>query len=56
MHFWKTGLLSIAIAASLSAGDFKPAVVFDLGGKFEKSFNEGVYNGLEKFKKDTGIN
>ncbi len=56
MHFWKTGLLSIAIAASLSAGDFKPAVVFDLGGKFDKSFNEGVYNGLEKFKKDTGIN
>ena len=56
MHFWKTGLLSITIAASLSAGDFKPAVVFDLGGKFDKSFNEGVYNGLEKFKKDTGIN
>ena len=41
---------------TLSAGDFKPAVVFDLGGKFDKSFNEGVFNGLEKFKKETGIN
>jgi len=43
-------------ATTLTAGDFKPAVVFDLGGKFDKSFNEGVYNGVEKFKKDTGIN
>lgn len=56
MNFWKIGLLSVIAAASLSAGGFKPAVVFDLGGKFDKSFNEGVYNGLEKFKKETGIN
>ncbi len=33
----------------------KPAVVYDLGGKFDKSFNEGVYAGAEKFKKDTGV-
>src|SRR3546814_18815008 len=26
-----------------------------MGGKFDKSFNEGVYNGVEKFKADTGI-
>ena len=25
------------------------------GGKFDKSFNEGVFNGAQKFKKDTGI-
>ena len=37
------------------ADDIKPAVVFDMGGKFDKSFNEGVYNGVEKFKKETGI-
>ncbi len=34
--------------------NFSPAVVFDLGGKFDKSFNEGVYNGIEKFKAETG--
>lgn len=45
----------VALSCTANAGDFKPAVVFDLGGKFDKSFNEGVYNGLEKFKKDTGI-
>ena len=34
---------------------FKPAVVFDMGGKFDKSFNEGIWNGTEKFRKETGI-
>ncbi len=37
------------------AAEIKPAIIYDLGGKFDKSFNEGVYNGAEKFKKDTGI-
>ena len=36
-----------------AAADIKPAVVFDIGGKFDKSFNEGVYNGAEKFKTET---
>ncbi|RED50870.1 BMP family lipoprotein [Aestuariispira insulae] len=40
--------------ASAQAGDFKPAVVFDMGGKFDKSFNEGVYNGVERFKSEAG--
>ena len=40
--------------AGAQAADFKPAVVFDMGGKFDKSFNEGVYNGVEKFKAETG--
>ena len=34
---------------------FKPAVVFDMGGKFDKSFNEGIWNGTEKFRQETGI-
>ena len=49
---------AFVVAASLSvaqAADDKPAVVFDMGGKFDKSFNEGVYNGIEKFRKETGI-
>ena len=37
------------------AGEIKPAVLFDMGGKFDKSFNEGVFNGVEKFRKETGI-
>jgi basic membrane protein A len=37
------------------AADIKPAVIYDLGGKFDKSFNEGVFNGATKFKKETGV-
>ncbi len=31
-----------------------PAIVYDLGGKFDKSFNEAAYNGMERWKKETG--
>ena len=42
-------------SAAAYAADVKPAVVYDLGGKFDKSFNEGVFNGATKFKKDSGV-
>jgi basic membrane protein A len=45
----------VATAAASLAAEISPAIVYDLGGKFDKSFNEGVYNGAEQFKKDTGI-
>ena len=32
----------------------EPAIVYDLGGKFDKSFNEAAYNGMERWKKETG--
>ncbi|EIM25798.1 BMP family lipoprotein [Microvirga lotononidis] len=48
------GLAFTASAAFAQQAAFKPAVVYDLGGKFDKSFNEGVHTGAEKFKKDTG--
>ena len=31
-----------------------PAVIFDMGGKFDKSFNEAGYRGVEKWKAETG--
>ena len=37
------------------ADNFSPAIVFDMGGKFDKSFNEAAYNGAEKFKSESGI-
>ena len=53
---WKSAAIAAIMAVSVAgAADFKPAVVFDMGGRFDKSFNEGVYNGLEKFKKESGI-
>ena len=48
--------LSAAIAgvAALPAAQAEPAVVYDAGGKFDKSFNEAAYNGIERYKKETG--
>lgn len=36
------------------AGVAEPAVVYDAGGKFDKSFNEAAFNGMEKYKAETG--
>ena len=42
-------------SGAVKAGEFSPAIVFDMGGKFDKSFNEAAYNGAEKFKAESGI-
>ena len=46
---------AVLTLSSAGAAGVKPGVVYDLGGKFDKSFNEGVFNGAQKFKTDTGI-
>ncbi len=46
---------SLFAAGTAIAADFTPAVIFDMGGKFDKSFNEAAYHGAEKFKAETGI-
>ncbi|SOE17171.1 nucleoside-binding protein [Hoeflea halophila] len=48
-------LAMAAMSATAMAADIKPAIIYDLGGKFDKSFNEAAYNGAEKFKAETGI-
>ncbi|ADZ72113.1 BMP family lipoprotein [Polymorphum gilvum] len=45
----------LAMAASAQAADIQPAVLYDMGGKFDKSFNEAAYAGAEEFKKASGI-
>ncbi|PYN27563.1 MAG: BMP family ABC transporter substrate-binding protein [Candidatus Rokuibacteriota bacterium] len=44
-----------ALTGHVLAQEFVPAIVFDMGGKFDKSFNEAAYTGAERFKKETGI-
>jgi basic membrane protein A len=43
------------VAWSAHAQDANPAVIFDLGGKFDRSFNQASYEGAERFKTETGI-
>lgn len=50
-----TLMATASMAASALAADVKPALIYDLGGKFDKSFNEAAFNGAEKFKAETGI-
>lgn len=44
------GLLT-TLSTSVSAS---PAVIFDMGGKFDKSFNQGAYEGAERYKGESG--
>ncbi|MBA86303.1 BMP family lipoprotein [Thalassobius sp. S69A] len=51
-----TKFLGAAAAVALSAGAAmaEPALVFDLGGKFDKSFNEAAFNGATRWAEETG--
>ncbi|MCA0939711.1 BMP family ABC transporter substrate-binding protein [Yangia mangrovi] len=55
MTFMKS-ILGTAATLALTAGAAlaDPALIYDLGGKFDKSFNEAAYNGAEMFAKETG--
>jgi len=60
MSIFRTFIMSIigavlVMASAAGAAEIKPAVIFDMGGKFDKSFNEGVWNGVKKFTEETGI-
>jgi basic membrane protein A and related proteins len=56
MRVAKLGLAAVfAITGAVSAmAADGPALIFDMGGKFDKSFNEAAYNGAERFKKESG--
>ncbi len=43
-----------ALALTAGAALAEPAIIFDLGGKFDKSFNEAAYNGAERWAQETG--
>ena len=45
---------SAALALTAGAALADPAILFDLGGKFDKSFNESAFNGAERWAKETG--
>lgn len=52
---FRVSLLTAALLAG-GAAIADPAIVYDMGGKFDKSFNEAAYNGMEKWKKESGKN
>ncbi|MFU8881419.1 MAG: BMP family lipoprotein [Rhodobacterales bacterium] len=48
--------LGAAAATAISAGAAwaEPALIFDLGGKFDKSFNEAAFAGAQRWAEETG--
>ena len=44
---------ALLLAGTASAQDFTPAIIFDIEGQFDKSFNEAAYTGAEAFKDQT---
>lgn len=48
------GVCGLSVEA-VAKQEFQPAVLYDMATKHDKSFNEGVYNGLKKYKEDTGV-
>ncbi|MBI1209216.1 MAG: BMP family ABC transporter substrate-binding protein [Azospirillum sp.] len=63
-RFWAiavAGLLALALPlaaappAGAAAAEIVPAVIFAVGQKFDKSFNEAAFTAAERFKADTGI-
>ena len=49
-------LLGAAAATALTVGAAlaDPALIYDLGGKFDKSFNEAAFNGATRWAEETG--
>lgn len=55
MSYMKTILGTASMLAfSATAVLADPAIIFDMGGKFDKSFNESAYNGAERWAKESG--
>jgi basic membrane protein A len=46
-----TAALAISASGALADG---PAIIFDLGGKFDRSFNESAFNGAQRWADETG--
>ncbi len=51
-----TKFLGAVAATALTAGAAlaDPALIYDLGGKFDKSFNEAAFNGAQRWAEETG--
>lgn len=46
-------LMAVAGFTAVAAQSIKPVLLYDIGGKFDKSFNEAAYVGAERFKTET---
>lgn len=48
-------IAALCVTAGACAAPPRLGMVYDAGGKFDKSFNQSAFEGAERFKKETGI-
>ena len=49
-------ILAAALAGrACPAGELRPAIIYDFGGKFDRSFNQSASEGVARFTRETGI-
>jgi basic membrane protein A len=46
--------LAACVLAAAGWAQAQPAVIYELGGKFDRSFNQAAYQGAERWKAETG--
>ena len=46
--------LAVLVLACGRAAQAEPAIIFELGGKADKSFNQAAFEGAERWKRETG--
>ena len=48
-------LVVLLVSGGLAAQEIRPAIVFDMGGRFDRSFNEAVHRGGQAFQQASGV-
>ena len=48
-------LVVLLLSGGLVAQEIRPAIVFDMGGRFDRSFNEAVHRGGQAFQQASGV-
>lgn len=46
---------AVVLTPAAGARDLTPAIVYGLGGRFDKSFNQSAFEGVQRFVNDTAI-
>jgi basic membrane protein A and related proteins len=54
MMLKRTVFAAAVLATATSLAHAEPAVIYDMGGKFDKSFNQAGFDGAERWKKANG--
>jgi len=53
-HALPATVLALGLSSLVGMAQAQPAVIYDMGGKFDKSFNQAGYDGAERWKKESG--